>query len=119
MILAIASDSGTVAPHFGRCQEYVLIELSDQQVANRRTVPNPGHEPGVLPGYLAERGVGCIIAGGMGVRARSLFAEQGIDVIVGLSCTVDEAVAKFRSGEAGESGQNFCDHGAHSTCEEK
>ncbi|MCK7542001.1 MAG: hypothetical protein MZV63_69485 [Marinilabiliales bacterium] len=34
--------------------------------------PRP-HEPGLLPGWLAEKGVTDVIAGGMGQRAIGLF----------------------------------------------
>jgi len=38
----------------------------------------PAHEPGSHPKFLNEHGVTVVIAGGMGIRAQELMAENGI-----------------------------------------
>ena len=51
-----------------------------------------------------------IIARGIGQRAKALFAEQGIQVIVGAQeDTPDRLVASFIAGEL-KIGENVCDH---------
>ncbi|MDI6894776.1 MAG: NifB/NifX family molybdenum-iron cluster-binding protein [Bacillota bacterium] len=77
MRIAVASEGGMVARHFGRCPEYTIFEVRDGTVTGRTVVPNPGHQPGFLPVYLGDMGVSCIIAGGMGPRAQGLFEQQG------------------------------------------
>ena len=109
MRVAISTDGDRVAAHFGRCEAYTLIDLSDGEVAKQERIPNPGHQPGVLPTYLAERGVHCIVAGGMGPRAKMLFDEKQIDTIVGVSCSVREAIEGHRQG-ALTGGASLCDH---------
>jgi predicted Fe-Mo cluster-binding NifX family protein len=70
----------------------------------------PPHEPGVLPLWLGELGVDLIIAGGMGQRALSLFAEQGISVITGAPNLEPEAlVRQYLAGNL-MTGANVCDH---------
>ncbi len=64
---------------------YTLVELEDNRVIKKELIENPGHRPGFLPGFLARHGISCIIAGGMGLRAQELFAEQGIEPIVGVT----------------------------------
>jgi hypothetical protein len=41
-----------------------------------------GHQPGILPAWLTEEGVSVVIAGGRGSRARALFRENRIEVVV-------------------------------------
>jgi predicted Fe-Mo cluster-binding NifX family protein len=107
--VAISTDGDSVAAHFGRCQAYTIVEIADGAVRSRELLPNPGHEPGFLPGYLAERGVTCIVAGGMGPRAQGLFDQHGIETIVGVSGTIDETLRALLQGEL-ESGESLCEH---------
>lgn len=110
MKIAIATDGPMVAAHFGRCPEYTVVTIADGAVAARVTVPNPGHEPGFLPTYLAGLGVSWIIAGGMGPRAQSLFAERKIKTLTGVVGTVNEALESFLAGDL-RGGPTLCDHG--------
>jgi predicted Fe-Mo cluster-binding NifX family protein len=98
-----------VAAHFGRCEAYTLADIEDGQVVKSEIVANPGHEPGFLPGYLAERGVNCIVAGGMGPRAHGLFAEKQIETVVGVSGSVAAALEALAKGEL-KGGESTCDH---------
>ncbi|MDI6892308.1 MAG: NifB/NifX family molybdenum-iron cluster-binding protein [Actinomycetota bacterium] len=107
--IAIAVQGSEVSPHFGRCERYLIIEIEGGEVKRQRVIPNPGHRPGFLPGYLAEMGVEAIIAGGMGPRAKDLFAKQGIEVITGVTGELDEALNRFLAGNL-EVGQNTCHH---------
>jgi predicted Fe-Mo cluster-binding NifX family protein len=56
-----------------------------------------------------DRGVTCIVAGGMGPRAQTLFGRQGIETITGVSGTVGETVQALLRGEL-EAGESRCDH---------
>jgi predicted Fe-Mo cluster-binding NifX family protein len=120
MKVAISTDQGYVSAHFGRCQSYTIIEIRDGLLLGREEIPNPGHQPGFLPEYLSEKGVNCIIAGGMGPRAQGLFAQKNIETIIGVQGAVDEIIEKFKNQEL-ESGDDLCghQHGAeiHSPCD--
>jgi predicted Fe-Mo cluster-binding NifX family protein len=109
MRIAISTDGQMVAPHFGRCEAYTIVDLEDGQVKGQERLPNPGHEPGFLPGYLAEQGVTCIVAGGMGHRAQMLFDQHDIRTIIGVTGTVAEAVAALAEGKL-EGGESLCEH---------
>ena len=102
-----------VAGHFGRCPEYTIVTVDNGRVQNSIVIPNPGHEPGFLPGYLAQLGISCIIAGGMGPRAQGLFREKGLETVVGVSGYVDEVVKAYLAGNL-QAGESLCDHdGSH------
>ncbi len=109
MIFAIATQGGEVAAHFGRCPEYTIVQVENGSVVDMKTLPNPGHEPGVLPGFLADQGAECMIAGGMGPRAQNLFASLDIDVVVGATGPVDAVVRDHILGCL-ETGDDLCNH---------
>ncbi len=109
MKVAIASDGGVVSPHFGRCAEYHIAEISNGMAVNRKVVANPGHEPGALPRFLHSLGVECAVAGGAGPRAIELMSEYGIELLLGVAGTVDETLGRLARGEL-QPGQSTCDH---------
>jgi predicted Fe-Mo cluster-binding NifX family protein len=110
MRVAISTDRGYVSAHFGRCPAYTVVDIQDAKVLAREEIANPGHQPGFLPQYLSERGVGVIIAGGMGPRAQGLFAEKNIQTIIGVQGRIDDVIGKYLRHEL-EAGQDLCDHG--------
>jgi predicted Fe-Mo cluster-binding NifX family protein len=109
MKVAIATESGYVSAHFGRCPSYTILEIKEGKILNREEITNPGHQPGFLPQYLEERGVNCIIAGGMGPRAQGLFAQRNIEAIIGVQGEIDEVIEKFLNQEL-ELGEDLCGH---------
>ena len=86
------------------------MDPSAQRTLRREYLTPPPHEPGVLPSWLHEQGVNAVIAGGMGQRAQQLFAQNGIEVIVGTADgDPDEIVAAYLAGSL-KAGENVCDH---------
>ncbi len=111
MKISVSTDNGMVSEHFGRCPEFTVVEIEGEKLVSTKTIPNPGHQPGFLPEFLRGLGVSCIVAGGMGQRAQSLFAEQGINTIVGVSGSVKEAIKGLQTGSL-KSGVSMCSPGA-------
>ncbi|NLJ57134.1 MAG: dinitrogenase iron-molybdenum cofactor [Firmicutes bacterium] len=108
--IALATDGTDVAQHFGRCPAYTLVDIKDGKAENLTMIPNPGHQPGFLPRFLAEKGVKCIISGGMGPRAQNLFEEQGIHTVVGVTGPVAAAIDSYLAGSLA-GGDSLCEHG--------
>lgn len=109
MKVAVATDGTTVSQHFGHCAVYTIAEIEDGRVMTKTQIDAPPHEPGVLPAFLAGKGVDCIISGGMGGRAQGLFAEKGITVITGASGLIDQVLEDFLNDRL-VTGSNICDH---------
>jgi len=112
MKIAIPIAEGRLAMHFGRCEQFALVDVDveTKKVLGREDVEAPPHQPGLLPPWLAEKGAEVIIAGGMGGRAVGLFAQQRIQVIVGAPAESPEKLAAdFLSGSL-KTGDNVCDH---------
>lgn len=110
MKFAIPLAEGKLTAHFGHCVEFALIDVDGDNVQNKEILVPPRHEPGVLPRWLHGLGADVIIAGGMGQKAQSLFAEQGITVVVGAPSEEPEALVKNYLDNALISGENLCDH---------
>lgn len=112
MKIAIPVANGTLCSHFGHCEQFALLEVDPKakKVTGKQMLTPPPHEPGVLPRWLHEQGATLIIAGGMGQRAQSLFAENGIQVVVGAPAEKPEALAAAYMAGTLQSGPNVCDH---------
>lgn len=111
MRIAISTDGNNVSAHFGRCPSFTIVDIDAGKVTARETLDNPGHEPGFLPKFLAERGVTRIVAGGMGQRAIILFSEQGIDHFLGVHGNIDSVIERLAEGTL-EGGESLCSPGA-------
>ncbi|HAP94144.1 MAG TPA: dinitrogenase iron-molybdenum cofactor [Desulfotomaculum sp.] len=109
MKIAVATEGAMVAEHFGHCTEYTIAEIENGELAGKVVIPNPGHQPGFLPRYLAGLGANWVVAGGMGARAQSLFNEAGIRTMVGVTGLVNRAIDDFIANRL-VSGDSLCDH---------
>lgn len=107
---AVPIAGGVLCNHFGHCEKFAVMHVFDGEVGAMELHVPPPHEPGVLPRWLGDLGVNLIIAGGMGQRALSLFAEQGITVITGApNLAPDALVQQYLTGNL-MTGANVCDH---------
>lgn len=114
--IAVASDSGQVAGHFGHCQSFMIFEAEKGGIVKSETVPNPGHKPGFLPNFLGDLGVKVIIAGGMGGGAIDIFNERKIEVIVGALGSSQKAVEEYLAGNLKSTGSVCHEHQHHDSC---
>jgi ATP-binding protein involved in chromosome partitioning len=108
--VAIPLAEGRLCNHFGHCQQFAVLKVQEGLMAGKELLTPPPHEPGVLPKWLSDLGVNLIIAGGMGQRALSLFAERGIKVITGALNREPEALVRDYLAGTLISGPNACDH---------
>jgi len=112
MRVAIPTVDGKLCLHFGHCEEFALVDVDDEtrQVESVRGANPPPHAPGVLPRWLAEQGATVIIAGGMGRRAQELFAQAGVEVVVGAEPGDPRDVVEAWLAGTLTTGANVCDH---------
>lgn len=110
MIVAIAKQGNQVAQHFGHCQGFEIFRLEEGLVGDFHFVENPGHRPGFLPTFLAEKGVNVIIAGGMGASAQELFKRNGVEVIVGATGEILEVINNYAQGNLDSTGTVCSEH---------
>ena len=94
----------SVGEHFGRVPTYTIIDIDTNEV---RVIPNVSHHMGghgYPPELLSKEGVNVMVCRGLGRRAISMFEDIGIDVYIGASGSVKEAVDAFKQGKLQRAG---------------
>ena len=103
---------GVVATHFGRCPEYVFVEIYRSEVKSTEILANPyfnNHVPGAVPKFIKENNADVIITGGCGPMAVNLFKELNIKLITGASGKISDVISDYISGKL-DSNANECSH---------
>jgi len=110
MRIAISTEGDFVSAHFGRCPSFTIVNIENDKILKKEVLENPGHEPGLIPQFLHQKGVECIICGGMGMKAVGFFNEFRIQTIVGVSGRINEVIEKIMKGTL-EGGESLCKPG--------
>jgi predicted Fe-Mo cluster-binding NifX family protein len=108
--IAIPTTNGALSAHFGHCEKFAIYEIDNNKIIKEEFVAPPPHEPGSHPAFLRELGCTAIIAGGMGSRAQQLFAQNNIEVIIGLRSEDLKGLVETYISQGLTSGDNLCDH---------
>jgi ATP-binding protein involved in chromosome partitioning len=113
--IAVPVAGELLCPHFGHCESFALFDVDPAAAAitAHHLATPPQHAPGVYPRWLAEQQVTLVLAGGMGGRARQMFAANGIEVVTGVEA--DDPATVVNAYLAGRlvAGENACNHGSH------
>ena len=109
-LFAVPTINKKLCAHFGHCEQFAVIESVDNKITNVEYLTPPVHQPGTYPRFLAEKGVSTIISGGMGVKAQDIFAQNKIEVFMGIQADTPEALVDQYNANQLESGDNLCDH---------
>lgn len=109
-------DSGILDGHFGHCKFFEILTEENGEILSAEKIVPPPHEPGLLPKWLAEKGVTDIIAGGMGQRAIQLFNQKGVNAFVGAPQLSAEELVKGYLQETISFNANYCSHGPNHEC---
>lgn len=103
----------SISAHFGHCDLYTIVTLSDNDIGTVDLLPNVEHESGGCMSpvkTLADHGVQALVAGGMGMRPLAGFHSVGIDVFFSNNApTVGLAVSALVAGQLPKFSQtNVC-----------
>ncbi len=90
-----------VEARFGRTSYYIFV---DTETMEFEAVKNPNIAAGGGAGtqsaqLMADHGIQYVLTGNCGPNAFRVFEGAGIQVVVGVTGTADEAVEKFKSGD--------------------
>ena len=91
-----------VSHHFGRCPCYVIVDVYKEEVQVVQAIDNPyakQHQPGMVPGFIHDKGVDVMISGGMGRRAIDFFDQYGIQVATGADGSVRITLDRYFKGQ--------------------
>ena len=110
MKIAVASEGNVVTGHFGHCQNFWIYTAENGVITAEENVENPGHKPGFLPNFLADRGVNVIICGGMGAHASEIFGQRNVETITGAEGDSKTAAERYLKGELHSTGAVCREH---------
>ena len=110
MRIAVPTIDGKLCMHFAHSQQFVFVNVEDEEIKSTEAAAPPSYAPGALPKWLHEQGASVIIANGMGTRAQDLFSQSGITVVIGAPILEPEELAKQYISGTLKAGDNICDH---------
>jgi predicted Fe-Mo cluster-binding NifX family protein len=87
-----------ISEHFGRSPTFTVVDMETKEV---QVLQNTGEHFGgikLTPEIMSEAGVEVMLCSGLGPRAIDMFEQLGIEVYVGVSGTVREAIRAFQAG---------------------
>ncbi len=121
------SDQGLddeVGEHFGRVPTYTIVDLEQNDVKVVANTSDHMGGQGNPPEIMAREGVNVMVCRGLGRRAITMFEELGIEVYIGATGTVREAIKAYKQGKLQKAsmdsacGQHaFRDQHHHGTCD--
>ena len=95
-----------VDPRFGRCANFLVVDTESMEVeVVGNTNAGVGGGAGIQSAQLmADRGVKVVLTGNCGPNAFRTLQAAEIEVVVGVSGTVREAVEQYTSGALSAAG---------------
>lgn len=111
--IALPLEGGILCAHFGHCEEFAIVKVTDNIITEVKVLTPPEHIPGLYPRWVASSGVTDVIAGGMGQKAIDLFNEQNINAFVGAPMEEPQKLVNdFIAGKLNLNA-NYCNHDAN------
>jgi predicted Fe-Mo cluster-binding NifX family protein len=110
MKIAVATDQGMVAGHFGHCEGFTIYEVEHNQVKAQQFHASPAHVPGAIPNFVNGLDAKVLIAGGMGGGAVQMFNDMQIDVITGATGNIDTVIKRYLDGNLQSTGSVCHEH---------
>ena len=90
-----------VDPRFGRCQYFIIVDPDTQEfeaIENSSMVARGG--AGIQSGqFMADKEVKTVLTGNVGPNAFTTLQAAGIEVITGVSGSINEVIKKYKKGE--------------------
>jgi len=100
------SASGTtldaaVDPRFGRCSTFLLVEIDDgsYEALDNSSAALAGGAGIQSAQLMARKGVKAVLTGNCGPNAHKTLSAAGIEIFVGCTGTVAEAIERYRQGQ--------------------
>ncbi|MDO5836574.1 MAG: NifB/NifX family molybdenum-iron cluster-binding protein [Methanobacterium sp.] len=93
---------GNISQHLGKTPYFVLIKWENDQIENFQILESKAKHVGgnMTPGeFIAGSGANTVLCGNLGPKAVQMLQRAGIEVFVGASGTVIEALQSWAEGK--------------------
>jgi len=87
-----------VSQHFGRAPTFTVVGMVTKEVKVLENKSEHFGGVGSPPEIVSNEGVDVLLCSGLGPRAIGMFEQLGIEVYVGVSGTVRDAIKAFQAG---------------------
>ena len=98
MIIATPYENDEICQHFGRAPQFKFFDIQPGKETQTLIADAPGSGHVILSQFLAAQGVNVVLCGGIGQGALVGLAQNGIDVVPGISGDPDKAVQSLIEG---------------------
>ncbi len=102
-----------IDPRFGRCAYFIIVNPDDMSFeAYENESVTLGGGAGIQSSqFVASKGASLVITGNVGPNAIRTLNAAGLEVIIGVSGTIREAIERYKKGELSSTTQaNVPDH---------
>ena len=113
MKIAVPTRNNNVDEHFGHCEYYTILTVSEQNKIEKQEVIESPKNCGCkseIAAALADMGVKVMLAGNMGQGAVSKVSSAGIEVIRGCSGNIQMVVNDYLGNKISDSGETCAHH---------
>ena len=83
MKIAVTFENGQVFQHFGHTEQFKLYEVEGGKIVSSEVIDTNGSGHEALADFLAQRGVGALVCGGIGDGAQAALSASGIEICSG------------------------------------
>ena len=112
------SSSGTnldsqIDPRFGRCAYFIIVNADDMsfEAFNNEAIALGGGAGIQSSQFVVSKGAGIVITGNVGPNAVQTLTAAGVEIFLGQTGSVREAVEKYRKGDIKPQGSpNVANH---------
>ena len=103
-----------ICAHFGRAETFTIVDVDAGDFDVVRNTSEHMGGTGLPPEMISARGAQVMLAGGLGPKAVKMFERYGIEVFIGATGTVRDAIADWKEGRLEEaSDENACREHRH------
>ncbi len=90
-----------IDPRFGRCAYFIIVNTDDMifEAFDNEAIALGGGAGIQSSQFVASKGVGAIITGNVGPNAVQTLSAAGVEIFMGQTGSVREAVEKYRKGD--------------------
>ena len=92
MKIAVTYEKGMVFQHFGKSEQFLVVEVEQTKLLNKSLLSADGQGHSALVTLLAKAEIDTLICGGLGQGARNALEQAGITVISGAFGNAEAAV---------------------------